>query len=215
MGTSRTQGRRWPAAVALAIGFAVVLIASTALAADPKRNLAVSKPAAPAAAGERRVALVIGNGAYKDAPLKKPRQRRSRHRPHPPGSRVPGHPEGKRRPQGNAGGHPRLRRPPARRRRRALLLRRPRHAGEGPQLFNPGQHRHPARGRGHLQRRGRQPRAGEDGHRQEPRQPRDSGCLPQQPLRPQLPLRRARLGADGGAGRHARGLRHRARLGRG
>jgi formylglycine-generating enzyme required for sulfatase activity len=72
MGTSRTQGRRWPAAVALAIGFAVVLIASTALAADPKRNLAVSKPAAPAAAGERRVALVIGNGAYKDAPLKNP-----------------------------------------------------------------------------------------------------------------------------------------------
>ena len=49
---------------------AALLLPSAALAADPKRNLAVSKTAA--AATEQRVALVIGNGAYKSAPLANP-----------------------------------------------------------------------------------------------------------------------------------------------
>ncbi len=44
--------------------------AASTWAADPKRNLAVSKTAAPAT--EQRVALVIGNSSYKDAPLRNP-----------------------------------------------------------------------------------------------------------------------------------------------
>ena len=47
-----------------------VLAVSTALAADPKRNLAVASKAVPA--NEARVALVIGNSTYKDAPLRNP-----------------------------------------------------------------------------------------------------------------------------------------------
>ncbi len=49
---------------------ALFLAATAAWAADPKRNLAVSKTAAPAT--EQRVALVIGNSSYKDAPLRNP-----------------------------------------------------------------------------------------------------------------------------------------------
>ncbi len=53
-----------------AVFIALGLFAVTVQAADPKRNLAVSKTAAPAT--EQRVALVIGNGAYKSAPLRNP-----------------------------------------------------------------------------------------------------------------------------------------------
>ncbi len=50
---------------------AAVVLPFAAHAADD-RNLTVTKPAAPAAVAEKRIALVIGNGAYKDAPLKNP-----------------------------------------------------------------------------------------------------------------------------------------------
>ena len=46
------------------------LLSASAFAADPKRNLAVSQPAAPTV--ERRLALVIGNGAYDVSPLRNP-----------------------------------------------------------------------------------------------------------------------------------------------
>ena len=49
--------------IALVLG-----LASAAHAADPKRNLAVAKTAAT----EQRIALVIGNSSYKDAPLANP-----------------------------------------------------------------------------------------------------------------------------------------------
>ena len=52
--------------------FAVALLPLLAGAAEPKRNLAVSKPADTAHAKEQRVALVIGNSAYKVSPLKNP-----------------------------------------------------------------------------------------------------------------------------------------------
>jgi len=48
---------------------AAIVLPFAAHAADD-RNLAVSKP--PAAVAEKRIALVIGNGAYKDAPLRNP-----------------------------------------------------------------------------------------------------------------------------------------------
>ncbi|MBI3574488.1 MAG: caspase family protein [Gammaproteobacteria bacterium] len=49
------------------------LLSATAFAAEPDRNLAVSKPAAAAAqVTERRLALVIGNGAYDVSPLRNP-----------------------------------------------------------------------------------------------------------------------------------------------
>ena len=48
---------------------AVVAFPFASHAADD-RNLAVAKP--PAAVAEKRIALVIGNGAYKDAPLRNP-----------------------------------------------------------------------------------------------------------------------------------------------
>lgn len=50
--------------------FLIILLAvwlSIASAAEPQRNLGVAPPS-----GEKRVALVIGNSAYKDAPLKNP-----------------------------------------------------------------------------------------------------------------------------------------------
>ncbi len=53
------------------IAWALMCLLPTAVfAAD--RNLGVSKPAAPAGGAERRVALVIGNGAYDVAPLRNP-----------------------------------------------------------------------------------------------------------------------------------------------
>lgn len=48
---------------------AVVVFPFAASAADD-RNLAVAKP--PAAVAEKRIALVIGNGAYKESPLRNP-----------------------------------------------------------------------------------------------------------------------------------------------
>ncbi len=54
----------------LTVAALVLGLASVALAAEPKRNLAVSKAAVPAT--EQRVALVIGNSAYKEAPLRNP-----------------------------------------------------------------------------------------------------------------------------------------------
>jgi formylglycine-generating enzyme required for sulfatase activity len=53
--------------VALMLG-----LASMAFAAEPKRNLAVAKPADNMSVKEQRVALVIGNSSYKIAPLKNP-----------------------------------------------------------------------------------------------------------------------------------------------
>ena len=49
---------------------AALLLPSAASAAEPKRNLAVAKTAAPAT--EARVALVIGNSSYRSAPLANP-----------------------------------------------------------------------------------------------------------------------------------------------
>jgi len=56
---------RWVAALALCL-----LLPLSSHAADPKRNLAVSKTTP--AASEQRVALVIGNSNYKSAPLRNP-----------------------------------------------------------------------------------------------------------------------------------------------
>ena len=55
----------------LAVAVAVFAV-SAAHAADPKRTLAVAKPADSAPVKEQRVALVIGNSSYKSAPLKNP-----------------------------------------------------------------------------------------------------------------------------------------------
>ncbi|MBI3576326.1 MAG: SUMF1/EgtB/PvdO family nonheme iron enzyme [Gammaproteobacteria bacterium] len=54
----------------LTVAALVLGLSFAALAADPKRNLAVAKTAAPAT--EQRVALVIGNSSYKSAPLANP-----------------------------------------------------------------------------------------------------------------------------------------------
>ena len=51
---------------------AVALLPLASFAAEDNRNLAITKPAAPAVVAEKRIALVIGNGAYKDAPLRNP-----------------------------------------------------------------------------------------------------------------------------------------------
>ncbi len=56
---------RWTAAIALCL-----LLPLISHAADPKRNLAISKTTP--AATEQRVALVIGNANYKSAPLRNP-----------------------------------------------------------------------------------------------------------------------------------------------
>lgn len=55
-------------------GLALCLLSSlVSFAAEPNRNLAVSKPAVTAAqVTERRLALVIGNGAYDVSPLRNP-----------------------------------------------------------------------------------------------------------------------------------------------
>ncbi len=51
---------------------AAVILPLALHAAEPKRNLAVAKPADAAQTKEQRVALVIGNSNYKSAPLKNP-----------------------------------------------------------------------------------------------------------------------------------------------
>jgi uncharacterized caspase-like protein len=55
-----------------AIIVALGLLAVSAQAAEPNRNLAVAKPTDAAPVNEQRVALVIGNSNYKSAPLKNP-----------------------------------------------------------------------------------------------------------------------------------------------
>ena len=141
-------------AVPLILGV-LFLAAASAWAADPKRNLAVA-PGTPAAATETRVALVIGNSNYKSAPLRNPVNdaKAIADKLQGLGFKVTLKLDQDQKSMAEAirvfGNQLKDRR------RRAVLLRRPRHAGEGPQLPDPGGRRHPERRRSAVPQRGRE-----------------------------------------------------------
>ncbi len=67
------QTQSWRIRLTTLAALASTLLSASVFAAEPNRNLAVSKPAATVAqVTERRLALVIGNGAYDVSPLRNP-----------------------------------------------------------------------------------------------------------------------------------------------
>ena len=186
----------------------------TALAVGLWMLASVAPVAAQAPREEPRLALVIGNSAYRESPLRNPvndvramaERSGSWASPCSP-TRTP--------PSARWSRRSRVRPAPRRRRRRRLLLRRPRPASPRTQLPGAGRRRDRRRGIHARRRRRRGAAARADDRGKEPGQPGDPRRLPQQPLRAadarRVPgARRGRRG-PGDAG----GLRHRAGVGRG
>ncbi len=185
----------------------IALMAGVALLAS-----AVSA-GAQASREEPRIALLIGNSAYPEAPLKNPvndvramaqsAARPGLHRDGPRERRQAHHGDGDRR----------VRAPARRGRRRRVLLCRSRPASAGAQLPGAGRCGHRFRGR-HPDRR-RRPRApaGADERGQEPGESGDPRRLPQQPVRAAAAGRLPRPGGGGRRPGNAGRLRHLAGVG--
>ena len=159
---------------------------------------------APRRAGHRQQRL-------QDRAAEEPGERRARDGVRAARPRIRGADGRERQPQGHAAEFARVPRPAGTRQHRALLLRRPRHPGQGTELPDPDGRRRSQRGRG--RRRERQPgaRPGSTRRSEEHDQRRDPRRLPRQSVRALVPFGDARPRPGGRADRNADRLRNRAR----